>query len=103
MRISILTTDFFLSKKIYIRLFTLVRVIFFSVITNSLFSQNNNFGISFGFLKSNTRQSLEEVASNVLKIQNNSRQPQEMSVNVSIPDGWQLFSNMGKSFTLNPG
>jgi len=101
MRIPILTRGIFLSKKIYSSFLSVFKVAVFLGFAVSASSQNNP-GISFGFLKSNTHQSLEEVASNVLRLKNNTRQKQSLIVNISIPDGWQLISKTGEPLVLMP-
>lgn len=64
--------------------------------------QRSNFGIEFSFMKRNTNQSLEEVAGNVIRIVNNTRQKQSLQVEVSVPEGWQLFTNLEKTFEVQP-
>src|SRR5687767_11139990 len=64
--------------------------------------QRNNFGIEFGFVKQNTSQKLEEMATNVLRIVNHTRSAQQLQINLSIPDGWELFGNPAKEIQLMP-
>ncbi len=100
----LLTTGHILNKKLYTSgkagILLLASVIFL-ISTPSAFAQNS-FGVLFNFVKPNTQQSLEEVASNVLKLKNTTRQKQEVVINISIPDGWQLFSKAGQTIALNP-
>ncbi len=58
--------------------------------------------MEFGFINPNTQQTLEEAATNVLKIKNNTRFEQEISVNISLPDGWQTLSKPGRVYTIAP-
>lgn len=62
--------------------------------------QGRNFGVEFGYVRGNTTQSLEEMAGNVLRIVNNTRSPQVLTVNLTIPDGWELFTNLDRTFEV---
>jgi len=100
-----LTSSFFLSKKLYSTAFSRILLAAAFVFIESLpasAQQKSNFGIEFSFLKKSTNQSLEEVATNVIRLVNNTRTKQQLSVNISVPEGWQLFSNLDKTIELLP-
>lgn len=101
---TLLTLGSILSNKLYIRLAQRIFLSSVSIFTSvpAGLAQGNT-GIFFNFVKPHTQQSLEEVASNVLRIKNGSGQRQEITVNISVPEGWQLFSKAGNAISLNPG
>lgn len=66
------------------------------------FGQGGNFGIEFGFVKQNTHQSLEEVSTNVLRIVNNTRSKQSLTLDIAAPDGWQLFTKLDRVYEVLP-
>ncbi|MCC9166468.1 hypothetical protein [Pontibacter harenae] len=60
-------------------------------------------GIVADFLRNNTPQKLNEVASNVLKVVNRTSRPISFSVGVTIPDNWQLVPRHNNSYSLSVG
>ncbi|MDP4266186.1 MAG: hypothetical protein Q8880_01970, partial [Bacteroidota bacterium] len=71
-----------------------------------VYSQNGNGknrGIQFSFINTSTKQGIEEVASNVLKIVNNTDNAQNLISELSIPFGWNALGKTERTFRLEAG
>ena len=82
-------------------------IIFFLLISLVAFAQTEGktknlsaYGVQLGFAQERSKISSTEVASNVLFIINNSNKKMELTLDISSPAGWKLFSKATKKISI---
>lgn len=80
-------------KKLYI--FILLLIISLSVFAQSggRTYQVNAYGIQLDYIKGRSKIKASELASNVIRIKNNTRKTMKLKLQISPPAGWKLFSD----------
>jgi len=61
------------------------------------------FGIIPVFIKNNTKQDVNEVASNVLRVINNTDKPVNFHLRFSIPGEWQMLNQGNRNYSVAAG
>jgi hypothetical protein len=64
--------------------------------------QTSRSGVLFDFVNKRTEHSSNEISSNVLRVKNNSSNPINFSLNLTLPDGWVLVSKKSNKYTVRP-
>ena len=70
--------------------------------TNALAQTAAKRGIELEFTEKKTIQASNELASNVVRIKNNSSREVSFNINISAPDGWKQIFSRASRYTLSP-
>lgn len=88
---------------------SILTCLLFLLTATSVYAQNggrtlttNAFGINAAFLNLNTRQGVDKVASNVLRIVNNTSRAQEISIQFSFPAQWSIMGLDVRQLRIEP-
>ena len=75
--------------------------LFFTILSyNATYGQNTQPELNISFLKKTQRQTVDKVASNVLRIVNNTSSNKELILKYNIPDGWKMVGANKKTIQL---
>ncbi len=74
-----------------------------SIAQTGAFASNRSYGIIPEFVKNNTSHEVSEVASNVLRVSNNTGKSVSFHLRFSIPPSWQLLGKNDKNYNLAAG
>ena len=91
------------TKKIF---FGIIALILWSSLLTAQISRPDKpkpFGIIPEFTKNNTIHSVSEVASNVLRVINNTNKTVSFHLRFSIPQGWEILKQNQQNYSLEPG
>lgn len=81
----------------HFRLFLVTVIALLSCVSTSY---AGSFGVQAAFVHNNTKQSVDQVANNTLRIINNAPTPVRFHVNFSLPSGWEYLGNPEKDVEL---
>jgi hypothetical protein len=74
-----------------------------SIAQTGTFTSSRPYGIVPEFVKNNTSHQVSEVASNVLRVVNNTGKSVSFHLRFSIPSSWQLLAKTDKNYNLKAG
>lgn len=81
----------------HFRLFLIVVLMLLSCVSSTY---AGSFGVQASFVHNNTKQSVDQVANNTLRVINNGSTPVRFHVNFSLPSGWEYLGNPEKDVEL---
>ncbi|MBK8585589.1 MAG: hypothetical protein IPN88_09245 [Bacteroidetes bacterium] len=84
----------------YQRLICLFFVVVLALLSCVRTAYAGSYGIQASFVHNNTKQSVDQVANNTLRVVNNGSTTVRFHVNFSLPSGWEYLGNPEKDIEL---